>query len=90
MNRLIIVAVALLTACGGAGKKNVAACEDWVASLSECGTVADAFTGDGFCDGYSETTCDISEYFNCQADYYTAICAGDPPPAEACTIPVCD
>jgi hypothetical protein len=89
VNRLIVVA-AFLVACGGVGKKNVAACEEFVASLSDCDPALTTAFGEGTCEAYSETTCDISEYFTCNADYMATVCAGDPPPAEACTIPACE
>ncbi|MEQ1501743.1 MAG: hypothetical protein ABMB14_05905 [Myxococcota bacterium] len=69
MNRMMaFVVVSTLVGCGGAGKKNVTACEDYVASLA-CGDFdVTSLYGDDFCSAYEETTCDISEYFNCLTD----------------------
>ncbi len=53
-------AVGLLAGCGG--HDNVAACEEWVKSVS-CGNV-DVSTMVQ-CKTYENTTCDISPYFDC-------------------------
>ena len=59
-----VAAVALLAACNP-GKKNVAACEDWLAAM-ECGDYD--FSSSTDCSIYEETECDISEYFTCLTD----------------------
>ena len=52
-------------ACSNPGKKNVEACEGYVASLS-CGDFdVTTLYGDDFCSAYENTECDISEYFDC-------------------------
>jgi hypothetical protein len=90
VNRLISLAVVGLVACGGAAKKNVAACEDFIASL-DCGAFDfSSIYPDGFCeDTYGETTCDISEYFTCLTD--GATCENDIWSAPTdCTVPTCE
>jgi len=49
---------------GSVGEANVAACEDWIASM-ECGDTD--FAALVYCDAYAQTACDISDYFDCLA-----------------------
>jgi hypothetical protein len=67
--RNLILGVAAITLISGCskGKKNVAACEDWLASLS-CGDWDPAGDGSVSCDAYGELKCDVSEYFTCLTD----------------------
>lgn len=60
MMALLVIGV---TACPSVD--NVAACDDWLASM-ECGDYD--FTAVVDCTVYSETACDISAYFTCLAD----------------------
>jgi len=64
---MIVGALVMASACSK-GKKNVAACEDWLASMS-CGDTD--YTTLVSCDAYEETTCDISEYFDCLTENTT-------------------
>jgi hypothetical protein len=58
---IIIACLGLMAAsCGGAD--NVRACNDWVAKTS-CGVTDISTMID--CNVYSETTCDIADYFDC-------------------------
>ena len=70
MRKMILLGGLLggLVACANAGEANVAACEDWVASM-ECGDTD--YSTLVTCSSYSETTCDISEYFDCLSDNTT-------------------
>jgi hypothetical protein len=56
------------TALVGCGADNVGACKKWKTAAA-CGsntTTLDAIN----CDSYANTTCDISEYFNCMSTAY--------------------
>lgn len=67
MRRLLLAilpVIALgLSACGA---DNVKSCNDWKAKVA-CGSVSpDAIN----CEAYANSTCDISDYFDCLADAY--------------------
>ncbi len=63
----LLCAVAVFAvACGG--PDNVAACEEWVDSMS-CGTTN--FAAAANCEAFESTTCDISEYFECLSSHTT-------------------
>ena len=72
-----------------AGELNVAACEGYVASLDCGGFDFSTIYGEGFCDGYAETTCEIAEYFDCLTEGAECI-DGVYSPALDCAVPVCD
>ena len=68
-NFAILGVVAMMAAgCGNVGKKNVEACDDWLASMA-CGDTD--FSGLIDCGVYEETTCDVSDYFTCLSDNTT-------------------
>jgi hypothetical protein len=50
---------------GGGAADNVGACEDWLAAM-DCGTTDFSSLVD--CNAYANTTCDISDYFQCLTD----------------------
>jgi hypothetical protein len=84
---LMLVVASVLVGCGGVGKKNVAACEDYVATFA-CGSAdVSAITGAIDCTVYEDTTCDISEYFTCLSDSYT--CEGDTLTPDADKLATC-
>lgn len=62
-----LIALAL-SACGGAD--NVAACKRWKEAV-KCGTssAVDAIN----CEAYANTTCDISDYFDCLSTAYVCM-----------------
>jgi hypothetical protein len=72
---------------------NVAACENLMETLNGLECVADDYDWGWDCEIYGDTTCDISEYFDCLADGYT--CTDDDPPmldatgAADCTLTEC-
>lgn len=77
MKRLSVLFLAsmlavVVGACGGsAGADNVAACKSWVES-AKCGAV-DPSTQGVDCNAYENTTCDISEYFDCLTPKYSCV-----------------
>ena len=78
MKKLIAVsafAVPCLTVgCGAsAGANNVSSCKAYV-KASTCGTTT-AFPA-STCDGYANTTCDISAYFDCAKSHYVCLDGG--------------
>ncbi len=50
------------------GAQNVAACEEWLASMS-CGDTD--YSTLVSCDAYEEITCDVSDYFDCLTENTT-------------------
>lgn len=63
--QIALFALSLL-GCGAAD--NVGACEDWVAAM-QCGEYDYSTVVD--CTIYEETTCDISDYFDCLTENTT-------------------
>ena len=77
MNKLVLSFLSLLTVtamggCGGGSDKtdNVAACKAFVAKV-KCGDVDISTQVD--CDLYANTTCDISDYFDCLETKYVCV-----------------
>lgn len=65
-----VAAVGFLAACPGPGEANAAACKDFIAKL-KCGT--QDYTSSYNCDAYKNTTCDISDYFECLTPKYECV-----------------
>ena len=75
MRLLMPILVVSLTAVGcNYGKRNVAACEDWIVDMDEkvsqsaCANTDVASLLQGGCDNYESSSCDISDYFDCLYD----------------------
>ncbi len=64
---LALSAVAFSLFACGPGPSNVAACKKFLMSAS-CGSVD--VTSSFNCDSFKDTTCDVSEYFNCASSHY--------------------
>ncbi len=76
---------------GGGAKDNVGACKDLYATLNGLDCIGDATLDDSACDAYKDTTCDISEYFDCLAAGYVCINGVlDATEASKCAVPTCN
>lgn len=65
---LVILSALALAACGNTGKKNVEACEDWLAATT-CGDYD--FSTSVSCSVYEDYDCDVADYFDCLTDNTT-------------------
>lgn len=65
---IVLFSAFLAFSIGGCGTDNVAACEDWLDTVS-CGTYD--FSTNVDCSIYEETDCDIADYFDCLSDNTT-------------------
>ncbi len=80
---------ALGVGCGGVD--NVASCKDVYATINGLDCIGSTTLDDSVCDAYKDTTCDISEYFDClSAGYKCTNGVIDATEAAKCTVPTCN
>ncbi|MGE0868047.1 MAG: hypothetical protein AB7P03_05790 [Kofleriaceae bacterium] len=71
LNTFVVAMIVSVSACGGSDETdNVAACEAFVEQV-KCGSID--ISNQANCSAYAQTTCDISDYFDCLADKYVCV-----------------
>jgi hypothetical protein len=86
----VAVAVSALFTVAGCGNDNVAACEDYVNKVTECGDdTLSATYHDSWCETYEDLDCDISEFFDCMSEAIGECEDGGFPNADASAISAC-
>lgn len=90
MNKLIAGAfICLPLLLVGCGNDNEAACKDYVQKVQDCGGAFAATYSESWCEAYSETSCDIADYFDCLGDALGTCSNGNFGEADATALSAC-
>ena len=74
---------------GGGGGGNTTACKNFVKTVQSCGGVYASQFNDTWCNGYSNLSCNIADYFSCVNSALGACTGGNFPNADSNALSAC-
>lgn len=85
----IVTVVGFALSMAACGTDNVAACKDYVQTITDCGGAQAAIYTDSWCEAYDSVDCDISDYFDCLNDAMGECTSGDFSNVDAMAVAAC-